>query len=414
MTARLDLDVFGRSVRERLFAPGPEKQRRVGLEIEMLPFLAGSGAHCPLEAKGDDRRSTLWVVREYGAERGWREQLSSKGAPYFTLPHGWTVTFEPGGQLEICTAPTQDIATLLSESRNIVSALRLAAAGRGIELACVGIDPHNDVAAVPLEVPSERYVRMTSYFERLGPSGVRMMRQTAATQVSIDGGSDPAARWRLLADASPYLTALFANSRRYAGVETGHQSFRERCWRLLDPTRTGVPHPTLPPCQAYTRFALEAVDMTRTSATPECKYRPFIDWIAEDDWTEAGWENHLTTLFPEVRPRGHLEVRSIDALPPELLSAPVVLLAGLVYDETAAREARAMLAPADDEILNKAARCGMRDPEIAATALALADLALRGARSIGERTVGGEEIERAEDFVHVWSARGRSPADHRA
>jgi glutamate--cysteine ligase len=269
----------------------------------------------------------------------------------------------------------------------------------------VGIDPHNDVAAVPLEIASERYSKMTAYFERIGPSGVRMMRQTAAMQVSVDGGDDPETRWRLLADAAPYLTALFANSSRYAGQETGFQSFRERCWRLLDPSRTGVPHPELSPCEGYTRFALDAIDMTRT--TSSSAYRSFADWAGDGDWTESQWENHLTTLFPEVRPRGHLEVRAIDAVPPEMLGVPVLVVSGLVYDSTAFAEARSLLPPAGEDFLNRAARCGMHDPEIAAIARMVAELGLRGARHFAADVIAAEELERAEEFVKLL-ASGKS------
>jgi glutamate--cysteine ligase len=318
------------------------------------------------------------------------------------MPNGWTLTFEPGGQVELCTTPASRIGQLVADARRAAASLQRFAADRGIVLASLGIDPYNDSSMVPLVVRSERYVKMTTYFERIGPSGVRMMRQTAATQISIDGGADPSGRWRLLADAAPYLTALFANSTRYAGRGTGFQSFRERCWRLLDPSRTGVPHPELPPCEGYARFALDAVDMTRT--TPTGEYRPFADWALDGDWTEAQWENHLSTLFPEVRPRGHLEVRSIDALPPDSFGAPVVLLAGIVYDDSTAMDARLLLGAADEDLLERAARCGMRDPEIACTASALAELGLRGARALGEQVIDGAEIEYADQCVRDRSA----------
>jgi glutamate--cysteine ligase len=411
MTAAAQLDPFARFVRERLFVAQAVEERRIGLEVEMLPFLAESGAPCPLESDGEGGLSTLPFVRRYGESRGWREHRSPKGAPYFALPNGVTLTFEPGGQLELCTSARSAIGVLIADTRRVLADLRAAAADAGIELASVGIDPHNDVAAVPLQLRSERYVKMTRYFDSIGPSGVRMMRQTAATQVSLDAGSDPAGRWRLLADATPYLTAMFANSPRYAGEDSGFRSFRARCWRLLDPSRTGVPHPELPAREAYARFAFDAVDMTRT--TPNGEYRPFADWAADGHWNEAQWENHLSTLFPEVRPRGHLEVRSIDAVPPEVLAAPVVLLAGLAYDDTAAAEARRLLPPADEDMLNGAARCSLRDSGIAMTASALVAVGLRGARALGEQVIGGAELERAEDFFGRWTLRGRSPADDR-
>jgi glutamate--cysteine ligase len=409
MTATASIDYFDRSVRERLFVPQPDELRRVGAEIEMLPLLHGSGLPCPLEPVADDGRSTLSFLRPYGEAIGWHERRSPKGSPYFVLPNGTTLTFEPGGQWELCTPASDSISTLVLEACRTLTGLRTAAADAGIALASVGIDPQNALDSVPLQLHSARYVEMTRYFDSIGPSGARMMRQTAATQVSVDPGPDPASRWRLLGDLTPYLTAIFANSPRYAGADTGFQSFRARCWRLLDCSRTGVPHPQLPACEAYSRFALDAVDMTRTDA--EGVYRRFGDWASEGRWTEAQWENHLTTLFPEVRPRGHLEVRSIDALRPEMLSAPLVLIAGLVYDRSAADAARDLLTAVDEEMLNRTALCGLHDATIADTAADLVDMGLAGARALGDAVVGGSVLDSAEEFFSTWTLAGRAPAD---
>lgn len=389
-------DRFVGSVRERLFVPECDDRRRIGMEIEMLPMLAESALPCPLE-RGEGTRSTLGFLRPYATARGWREQRSSKGAPYFTLPNGWTLTFEPGGQLELCTTPSGSVSAVARQASETLSRLRSAASDVGIELLSIGIDPVNDITSVPLQLKSPRYVAMTRYFDSIGPNGVRMMRQTAATQVSVDAGSAPEARWRLLSDVTPYLTAMFANSARYAGVESGFQSFRAQCWRSLDASRTGVPHPELAPCEAYTRFALDALDMTRTDERGG--YRPFGDWVLEGQGEAEHWENHLTTLFPEVRPRGHLEVRSVDALPPEEIIAPAVLIAGLTYDVGAAAEARRLVPTVDENMLNRAARCGLSDPEIASLASELAQIALRGAAALGENVVSAADVERVAELT---------------
>lgn len=409
MTVTAALDFFARSVRERLFVPRPKEMQRVGAEIEMLPFFAESGLPCPLESTRDDERCTLALIRAHAARLEWVERRSSKGAPYFALPNGLTLTFEPGGQLELCTLPRASISCLLREVQATIIGLKQAAVDAGIELASVGIDPRNDVRSVPLQLHSPRYERMTRYFESIGPSGVRMMRQTAATQVSLDPGRDPAWRWRLLSDLTPYLTAMFANSPSYAGERTDYQSFRARCWRLLDPSRTGVPHAELSACKAYTRFALDARDMSRAAA--DGTYRSFGEWASDGQWTDQEWNDHLTTLFPEVRPRGHLEVRSIDALEPEMLGAPLILLAGLIYDEQTAEETRRLLASADEEMLNRAAQCGLRDEEIARVAAELALLGIRGAQALGEEIVSGADLESAEEFFHAWTLARRAPSD---
>lgn len=411
MTATAAFEFFSRSVRERAFTPKPDDCRRVGLEVELLSSLADSGLPCPLGLLDAPGPNTLDVVRRHGSALGWKERQSSKGAPYFTLPNGSTLTFEPGGQLELCTPPHASLTQLLGETRATLGGLRRAAADAGITLSSVGIDPQNPVGDVPLQIPSDRYVRMTRYFEGIGPSGIRMMRQTAATQISFDAGGDPAGRWRLLADVTPYLTAMFANSPRYAGADTGCASFRARCWRRLDPTRTGVPEPFVPACEAYTRFALDAHDMWREDE--EGGYRAFGEWVERGQWSEAQWDDHLSTLFPEVRPRGYLEVRSIDALGEEMLGAPLILLAGLVYDPRAAADARRLVPHASEELLERAAQYGMRDRALAETANALVTIGLCGARALGESVIAGRELERAAEWFADWTRRERSPADAR-
>ena len=411
MTTLSLVERFERYVRERLFVPDGHDRRYIGAEVEMLALHADSGWPCPLEPTSEVRRSTLGFLRSYGTPLGWREHRSAKGSPYFTLPNGSTLTFEPGGQLELCTVPSASVSTLIGETKAVLVDLRAAAASEGIILASVGIDPENPIDRVPLQLSSPRYVAMTRYFEEIGPSGVRMMRQTAATQLSLDPGPRPGERWRLLCDLTPYLTAIFANSPRYAGHETGDRSFRARCWRLLDPSRTGIPYPEWSPIDAYTRFALDAVDMTRTDAAGS--YRTFGDWASEDDATEAQWENHLTTLFPEVRPRGHLELRSLDAVEPALVGAALVLVAGLVYDPGAAREARELVGPADEEMLNRAAHCALRDGVLRSVCQGLVEIGLRGARSLGGKVIGGAELEEASDLFARLTAKGLSPADAR-
>ena len=87
----------------------------------------------------------------------------------------------------------------------------------------VGIDPYNDARAIPLQLDAERYRRMTAYFESIGPYGIRMMRQTAALQLSVDRGGEPAARRDLpehMAALQPHAISTIdipAANRRRAG-----------------------------------------------------------------------------------------------------------------------------------------------------------------------------------------------------
>jgi glutamate--cysteine ligase len=178
---------------------------------------------------------------------------------------------------------------------------------------------------------------------------------------------------------------------------------------MLDPTRTGVAIAGPDPAAEYTRFAFGANDISRSANGGE--YRFSVDDI-RNEAEDAAWHVHLTTLFPEVRPRGHFEVRSCDAIDGEFYAAPIVFLSGLAYDARSAREA-AILAADSRALLRTAGEFGMRDPSIARTARDLFQLALAGARRLGEAYCGGAQLETAEHFFATYTARDRSPADDR-
>jgi glutamate--cysteine ligase len=378
---------------------------RIGAEVEFLVLDATSRRPVPLETPG---RSLIGLVREHAESLAWHEGRTGSGTPKFEAPGQAVLTFEPGGQIEISTTAGESPNALLATLEAIISPLRRRLADNGVDLLAAGIDPETPIECVPLQLHVDRYERMTRYFDRIGPFGVRMMRQTAAVQISLDRGARPNERWRLLNNLTPFLVAIFANSPRYTSQDSRHKSFRARCWRMLDSTRTGIVDGSGDPAASYTTFALGAHDMMREDASGA--YRPFGEWVAAGDWSHDRWALHLTTLFPEVRPRGHFEVRSCDALDPSWYPALVVFLVGLAYDERSAREA-GRLVQGKGELLSRAGQCGLTDSLIARTARDLAQLALDGASRFPSEYLHPSHIERAREIVQAYTFRGLSPAD---
>jgi glutamate--cysteine ligase len=381
--------------------------RRIGAEVEFIPVESLSGRRCPIEAGSE--LATLPFLRRYGLKQGWREGWTSKGTPCFSSPIGGSLTFEPGGQLEYSSPPCSSASGLLALLRAVVLPLRAAAAGEGIDLLPVGIDPINPAEQAPLLIHAHRYARMAEYLERRGPAGARMMRQTAAFQVSLDFDDEPWLRWRVLNAATPYVTAIFANSPIYAGERTDHQSTRAQVWRDLDPTRTGIPYDEQDPVGAYLEFALAAPAILYPAI--EGDPRPFGEWLVRANPTPDEWHDHLSTLFPEVRPRGHLELRSADSIAPHWYAAPLALTAGILYDPAALRATADLLGTPDLGLLERAGRCGLHDPAIASMAADLFEVALQGCRGLGPRYFHPSDLEQATAFFERYTRRGRSPAD---
>jgi Gamma-glutamylcysteine synthetase len=394
-------------VHEVSFRPDAGGARRIGAEVELLAVDDATDRPLPL---GGESRGLIALLRRYGASRRWLEIPGYGSVSRFAVCVGATISFEPGGQLELSSAPAASPSSLIAALRDTLVPLRAALADEGVRLEPVGIDPYNDARAIPLQLDAERYRRMTAYFESIGPYGIRMMRQTAALQLSVDRGGEPAARWRLLNDLAPYLIAIFANSPHYLGADTGHRSYRAHCWRSLDRSRTGVAVADDDPAAAYTRFALSAHEMLRP--TSHQLHRSFENCLSDGVVTTEAWREHLTTLFPEVRPRGHFEVRSCDAIGLEWIAVPIVLVYGLTYDAHAAREA-ALLAGESLALLRSAGVDGLEDTSIARTSRDLFQLAIDGARRLGPDCVSPSDIDVARTFYATYTGRARSPADDR-
>ncbi len=383
---------------------GPEL---VGAEVEFIPVHDESGRIAAIDSP--DEPSTLPVLRTLAPRFGWSEHRSAKaGVPELRTPNGGRLTFEPGGQLEYAAAPRASVSALLGDLRDVAAALREWCARSGITLLSCGIDPLNDIGDVPMQLHAGRYRRMDRHFASIGPDGARMMRQTASIQISLDAGARPLERWRLLNALAPYLVAMFGNSPVYAGESTGHQSERRRVWGALDPDRTGLAFDEAAPVTAYARFAMRAgAILLGDESEPS---RPFADHVRRAGAGIAEWRAHLTTLFPEVRPRGYFEIRSTDALDPAWYAAPLVLLAGLAQDPEAAGTAAEIAGAPDPELLERAGRWGLGDPHLAGGAARLARLALTAGAALGDGVIQVADLETARAFFERYTWRGRSPA----
>jgi gamma-glutamylcysteine synthetase len=305
-----------------LFARGARRSTGVAVEHELITV---------------DRRTGGPVALD-------RVRTATAGAGYARY-----LDFEPGGQVELslpCAAGPTELAEAL---RAAVAALRSDCAAAGIRLDATPVDVRS-VEALPLQLTTSRYRAMERHLDTIGPAGRRMMRATASTQVCLDWwpGAAGAEQWRLLLLAGPFLAAAFARS---AGPRS-----RLATWLAVDPGRTAFDDRLLhgdDPVAAYADLAAGAT--------------VFVD---------GGVEEHLTTLFPPVRPRGrYLEVRFLDVQPELEVGALVTVLATLLYDDDCRLRALAMVEPERCRLGERWLAAASSDPEVIERGLGLAALA---------------------------------------
>jgi glutamate--cysteine ligase len=123
----------------------------------------------------------------------------------------------------------------------------------------------------------------------------------------------------------------------------------------MDPGRTRAPAADGDPRDAWAAYALDAELMcVREPASTDWTAPPgltFRDWVRDGGSgtlrppTPEDLDYHLSTLFPPVRPRGHMELRMIDAQPGDGWIVPAAVATALVGDERAAEVALAAAEP---------------------------------------------------------------------
>jgi glutamate--cysteine ligase len=334
------------------------------------------------------------------------------------------LTREPGGQVELSSAPAPSLAAAVAAGHADLRQLRAALAAAGLRLTGRGADPSRPPVRV---VHTPRYEAMETFFDQTGPDGRIMMCSTASVQVCLDAGllgggtASIAHRWRVAHAIGPVLVAAFANSPRHAGRPTGWKSTRQAVWARLDPTRTSAPRGA-DPAVAWAQYALDArVLCIRDSDDGGVPCWPvpaglnFRDWLAGAGPRPAtidDLEFHLTTLFPPVRPRRWLELRMIDAQSgDDGWVVPVAVATALMEDGAAGGQALAATErwdPFDTEPSLRAARLGLADPDLHAAATSCFEAARGALGRLGAPRAITEAVDR---FADRYVSAGRCPAD---
>ncbi|GAB2669753.1 ergothioneine biosynthesis glutamate--cysteine ligase EgtA [Kribbella swartbergensis] len=301
-----------------------------------------------------------------------------RGSPQLPLGRGALVTVEPGGQVEISGPASESIPRLIEDTAADAAELTSLLLDAGLVPGDHGLDAFRPPRRI-LTVP--RYAAMEAAFQRLGPHGPRMMCSTAGLQICLDAGEvdQTALRWRALHDLGPALVALFANSRRRAGADTGWASARTEATFGTCAPFTEPPPLDGDPAAAWARMAMEA---------PVLCFRRGDSWEAPAGLTFGAWadgempgdrptyddlEYHLSTLFPPVRPRGYLEVRYLDAQTGDAWITPTLLLTALMSGAVPIDQVLAAAEPAAGRWF-AAAREGLEDKLVLEAARAVVEL----------------------------------------
>ncbi len=322
----------------------PREDWRLGTEHEKIGFRMNTLKPVPYAGNRGVRR-----VLELLAAEGWKLEYEA-GNPVALKRNMASITLEPGGQLELSGAPLANVHETCAEMRDHFHLLDRVRDELRIGFLGMGFQPLWKREDIPW-MPKGRYDVMRRYMPRVGAHGLDMMLRTTTVQVNLDFESeaDMARKMRIGYCLQPIVTALFAASPFVEGKPSGYLSYRARCWLDTDPTRTGVPAMIFNDHFNFSRYMEWLLDapmyfVIREGRYVDCAGQSFRDFLQGKLSILPGqlptmddWELHATTVYPEVRLKGFLEMRGADAGGKLWICALPALWKGLLYDEISIR-----------------------------------------------------------------------------
>ncbi len=317
----------------------PRDAWRIGVEYEKPVVDARSGEAVPYEGDRGIGRVLQSLVERFPQWKPVHE-----GPNIIALEDGLSsITLEPGGQLEMSGQQCDSLHCANEELRRHVREILEVGDALGIRFLGLGIVPKTPLERIGW-MPKQRYRIMREIMGRSGRLGRRMMAQTATVQCNFDYADekDALSKMRVSLALGPMLVAISANSPIVDGAPTGYQSFRAHIWTDTDRDRCGsLPFvfQTDSLFRAYTEYALDVpmYFVWRQGGYKEVggiTFRRFLHSGYDGERaTLADWTLHLTTLFPEVRLKTYIEVRSADSQGVDLMLGTPALMKGIFYSE---------------------------------------------------------------------------------
>ena len=315
-----------------------ESQLKIGVEHEKFLF-----------NKNDLKRidyNQIKKVFEILSYKGWELQ-HEKDKVIGLKRKNQKITTEPGFQYELSGEPFKNIHSVCSENNTHFNELKEIFNSVSITTSSIAYDPFNKLSDIP-NSPKERYKIMTAEMPKGGRLSLDMMYKTAGIQINYDyiSEDDFEKKFKIGNYLAPLTIALFANSPFTENKLSGFLSYRSKVWQ--ETNRGGIMPITFESVN-FEKYVDNVINYPILFLKKNKRYyspngQTFNDYLNGNlnflkgqKPTFEDFENHLGTIFTEVRLKQVIEFRSLDTCNFGCICNGPSFFTGLIYgsiDET--------------------------------------------------------------------------------
>ncbi len=340
MTNQLSTPIENKNQLVQYFIDGIKEYNNLRIGVEHEKFLFNKN-----NLKRIDYNQ-IKKIFELLEDRGWELQYE-KDKIIGLKRKNQKITTEPGFQYELSGSPFKNIHLVCSENNHHFNELQEVLKSTSITTSSIAYDPFNKLVDIP-KSPKERYKIMTSEMPKGGRLSLDMMYKTAGIQINYDYVSedDFEKKFKIGNYLAPLTIALFANSPFNEGKLSNFLSYRGKVWQ--ETNRAGIIPITFEKIN-FEKYVECAINYPILFTQKNKKYynpngQTFNDFLngnlsflKGEKPTIKDFENHLSTIFTEVRLKQVIEFRSLDTCDFSCICNGPSFFTGLIYgslDET--------------------------------------------------------------------------------
>ncbi len=249
------------------------------------------------------------------------------------------ISLEPGGQIEVSISPQKYIENLEKIYMQFLDEIIPIIEEKNKYLINLGYQPADSIDNIPL-LPKQRYKYMFDYLGNKGKYAHNMMKGTASIHVSFDYSSekDYIKKMKVSNFLSPLIYSIFDNSPFFEENIIKNESIREMIWNNCDKQRSGIINSVFDKDFGYERYAEYILNTPPIIFKNKDKINYTRNKLLKDlcdpgEFSDEEIEFALRMVFPDVRTKNFIEIRTADSLPYPYNFGYLAFWKGLLYNE---------------------------------------------------------------------------------